>query len=689
MWFLGLRVRRPDVPIGDCEEPIARVALCDDGGGPVVGDSLLAGRQAFERGSWEEAREALTAADREAELGPDDLRLLADASWWVGHPEETVAALERAHSGYLEAGEKPAAAFVAVQLGYLAFRRLSAAVGSGWLGKAEELLDGVPETFAHAWLALLQMAGSMLVQGDVESALAHGERALDLARRLGVPEVEALAQSFKGYALVTRGDWKAGLALIDRATTAAVSGRIDLRSACDVYCNTIACCRDLGDYRRATEWTEEADRWMHDHSVGGYTGVCSVHRAELKRLRGSYAEAEQEARAASKELERYHLLDGVGMAHNEIGQVRLHRGDLEGAEQAFMQAYEYGHDALPGLALLRLASGKADEAMSLLEAPLSRGEPDGANRLWRARLLPALVTVAVAAGNHERAERAARELEGVAEDVERPALQAAALAARGEIMEAEGDHSGAVERFERAWRLWQENDMPYESARARMLLGRARRSGGQDATARMDLLAARSAFERIGAVRDMREAEELLGGEDTVRRRDPDRVVRTFMFTDIVTSTDLAGLLGDEAWGSVLSWHDRALRDEFGRFGGREVRHTGDGFFVVFENPSDAVEAAVAIQRRLADHRRREGFAPWVRVGVHTAEAIPEGGDFSGQGVHVAARVGDLGGKDDIVVSSATLEAIGRVRFPTVDRRAEDLKGVSDPVEVSNVEWRS
>lgn len=663
--------------------------MCDDGGDPAMGDSLLAARQAFERGSWEEAREALSAADQDGRLAPDDLRLLADASWWTGHPDETVAALERAHRGYLEAGEKPAAAYVAIQLGYLAFRRLSVSVGSGWLGKASELLEDVPETFAHAWLALLQMAGAMLVQGDVEGALEHGEKALDLAGRLGVPEVEALAQSFKGYALVTKGDWETGLALIDRATTAAVSGRIDLRSACDVYCNTIACCRNLGDYRRASEWTEEADRWMHNHSVGGYTGVCSVHRAELKRLRGSYAEAEQEARSACKELERYHLLDGVGMAYNEIGQVRLHRGDLDGAEQAFMQAYEYGHNALPGLALLRLARGKADEAMSLLEAPLSHGKPDGADRLWRAGLLPAQVTVALAAGDHETAERAARELEGVAEDVERPAFEAAALTARGEMMEADGDHSGAVERFERAWRLWQENDMPYESARARMLLGRAKRAAGQDATARMDLAAARSAFERIGAVLDMREAEELLGGEESVARRDRERVVRTFMFTDIVTSTDLAGLLGDEAWDSVLSWHDRALRAEFGRFGGREVRHTGDGFFVVFEDPSDAVEAAVAIQRRLADHRRREGFAPWVRVGVHTAEAIPEGGDFSGQGVHVAARVGDLGGKDDIVVSSATIEAAGRIRFPTFDRRAEALKGVSDPVEVSNVEWRS
>ena len=97
------------------------------------------------------------------------------------------------------------------------------------------------------------------------------------------------------------------------------------------------------------------------------------------------------------------------------------------------------------------------------------------------------------------------------------------------------------------------------------------------------------------------------------------------MFTDIVTSTDLVGLIGDDAWGELLRWHDRELRSAFANHRGEEVNHTGDGFFVAFERASDGIECAVDIQRRLARHRREHGFAPRVRIGLHTAEATREG----------------------------------------------------------------
>ena len=96
------------------------------------------------------------------------------------------------------------------------------------------------------------------------------------------------------------------------------------------------------------------------------------------------------------------------------------------------------------------------------------------------------------------------------------------------------------------------------------------------------------------------------------------------MFTDIVTSTDLVGLIGDDAWGELLRWHDRELRSAFANHRGEEVNHTGDGFFVAFERAIDGLECAVDIQRRLARHRHEHGFAPTVRIGLHTAEASRE-----------------------------------------------------------------
>jgi class 3 adenylate cyclase len=160
------------------------------------------------------------------------------------------------------------------------------------------------------------------------------------------------------------------------------------------------------------------------------------------------------------------------------------------------------------------------------------------------------------------------------------------------------------------------------------------------------------------------------------------------MFTDIVTSSDLVGLIGDEAWEKLLRWHDRELRASFARNGGEEVKHTGDGFFVAFERAVDGVGCAVDIQRRLARHREEHGFAPLVRIGLHTTEASHQGRDYSGRGVHVAARIEASAGGEEILVSSAVIEETGALRFPLSEPRVVTLKGITDPVEVRSVAWR-
>lgn len=162
------------------------------------------------------------------------------------------------------------------------------------------------------------------------------------------------------------------------------------------------------------------------------------------------------------------------------------------------------------------------------------------------------------------------------------------------------------------------------------------------------------------------------------------RVLKTFMFTDIVGSTNLVEVLGDEAWDTLLQWHNTALREVFGAHEGEEISTTGDGFFVSFDSPEAAVAAAIAIQRRLAEHRRTAGFAPQVRIGLHASDATRVGGDFRGKGVHEAARIAALGGAGEIVASAGTVGAGQR----TSNRRSEALKGLSEAIEVVNIDWR-
>lgn len=179
------------------------------------------------------------------------------------------------------------------------------------------------------------------------------------------------------------------------------------------------------------------------------------------------------------------------------------------------------------------------------------------------------------------------------------------------------------------------------------------------------------------------EVEELLPWQ--LRGKEaPRRVEKTFMFTDIEGSTNLVEVLGDDAWQGVLRWHDETLRALFVDHRGEEVVATGDGFFVGFDSPDDALACAVAIQRRLDEHRRVNGFAPKVRIGVHASGATQVGRNFSGKGVHEAARIAALadGGQ---ILSSRDTAAGGR--FPTSNPQEVTLRGTSEAMAIVTVDW--
>jgi len=657
--------------------------------------TLELGRDAARRHAWSEAADALSRADREDALSVEDLELLGTASWWAGQPDEATDALERAVAEYEAVGRREDEARVALDLAYLAARRLANAVAGGWMARAERVLATLPDSPLHATVALFG-AVDQLMSGDIGTGVELADRAIDLAAKVGSLDVRYMAMSLRGMADVISGRSQEGLARLDEAAAAASSGRLGLRAASDIYCTTIAACRTVGDLDRARQWADEGERWMRRHAANGYPGICQVHRAELKMLRGDWSEAEQDARRACDELRRFRLLEGVGYAQNAVGEIRLRMGDLDGAAEAFDQAYEFGHPAQPGLALLALARGDVDEAKRSIAravaATTTGSITDQATRGW---LLPAQVEIALAAGDLETARQAVEGLEAIAADFGRPLFRAGAMTARGELLLGESKPTEASPVLDRSWRLWQSTDLPYEAAQARLHYAQALAAEGDEVTARRDLLAARAAFERLGAALDVRRVDALLGvaGEEghggRVDDRRRERATRTFMFTDIVTSTDLLGIIGDEAWRELLDWHDRELREAFSRHGGEAVSQTGDGFFAAFERAVDGLECAIDVQRRLARHRREHGFSPSVRIGLHTAEATRRARDYSGHGVHVAARVGAAAGRDEILATSAVLAdaELGK-RFRLSEPRELALKGLREPVEVRAVDWR-
>jgi class 3 adenylate cyclase len=642
------------------------------------GEPLAAGREAVVNHAWREAFERLQEADAEEALSPDDLDALAEAAWWMGRLGSAIDARERAFAAYVESGNTRRAGMMAMWLAKDNYSRRASASAGAWMKRADRLLADEPESIEYGHLERLKAVLAFEGFHDYAEAVTRAERALEIGTRLGDRDLMAVALHDRGRILVATGAVDEGFAAMDEATVAAVSGELTPYWTAAIYCNTISACRDVADYGRADEWSEAAKRWCERQTIAGFPGLCRVYRAEIMRLRGAWSEAEDEARLATEELRDFNV-SYAAAAFYEVGEIRRRAGDLAGASDAFREAHRLGHAAQPGLSLLMFAEGDTEGAAASIGNAL---QEETADRLHRARLLPAQVEIALAGGDADRATAATLELEEIAEDFGSAALRAAAAAARGALLLSEGDVQGAVTALRSACRLWQDLSVPYEGAASRLVLGLAYRARGDDTNAELELEVARSAFERLGAVRDARRASDLLGAA----QHGGVSASRTFMFTDIVKSTPLLEAIGDDAWTHLLRWHDETIRSLLREHHGEEIDHAGDGFFVAFDSARAALDCATAIQRTLREHRRTHGFSPEVRIGLHEATARHVAAGYRGRGVHEAARIGALAQGGEIVASVATMKEAGALDR-VAEHREVTLKGISDPVEVVTVRW--
>lgn len=621
--------------------------------------------------------------DASQDLTAERLDEGGEAAWTAGDYDEAFRLRERAYSEYLGRGDEAKAALVASILASDYYQRGDLAVGAGWQGTSERLLDGLQECPGHGFATWVRSQIKLLFEKDLDAAYGLAQETVDIGRRLGDVDVEMLGLVCQARTLVRLGRVGEGMGLIDEAMTAAVSGRLGPYAACIVFCHTLSSCHELADYRRAAEWADAAQKCCVRDRIVPASGDCRIHKAGILRRRGAWGEAEAEVTRGCAEYSANAI--HVGLGQYELGEIRLRRGDMDGAEAAFARAHELGRVPQPGLALLRLAQGRVESAAGLIEQALADEPLDVA----RAELLAARVEIALAAQDVETARSAAAELAAIAARFGTVALAASVASAEARIQLAAGDVAAVVETIRRAQRLWHDAGVPYEAARARLVLADAQLALGDPESAALELRAAHQTFERLGAVPDDRQvvaALRSLAGGVELAASDAVEVVRTFMFTDIVDSTPLAEAIGDDAWIHVLRWHDETLRGLFARHRGEEVDHTGDGFFVSFPDAEHAISCAVEIQRTLTEHRRGHGFSPSVRIGLHTSTAIRRGSNYHGKGIHTAARIGEQAQSGEIVASAETLAQVEQ-GVPTSKRRSVQLKGIAAPVELAAIPW--
>jgi ATP/maltotriose-dependent transcriptional regulator MalT len=484
--------------------------------GPTEATLLERARGAAAAGDWQDAYTLFVAADARTPIAGPDLALLAGVAYAAGHLDVTLDAWERLHRASAQAGDRLAAAGAAVRVAmHLMFDTALLAPVRAWLTRAERLLEGHGEdTPVHAWLAVVRNY-ERLLSGDFVSARRWARRAIEAGTGRD-PAAAAVGRVAEARCLILEGDVTRGLELLNEAAVATVAGDLDPLSTGVVYCEVVCAFQALGQYDLAEEWTEAMERWRHGQPVGSLHGRCRVHRAEILRLRGSCAEAETEILMACEELRPY-LRREFGWPLTELGRIRFRKGDIQGAEDAFLAAHQAGWDPQPGLALVHLARGDVVRAAASIREALDRPsivpskEWPPNTELRRAPLLEAQVEIAVAAGDLNRARSAADELGRVASLFKSKALAAGAALARGRVRLAEGDTAGAGHDFEAAAQQWSGIGAPYETAMARMCLAHALRAEGKEERGLLEIRASRTTFERIGAVYQEARAAQACG----------------------------------------------------------------------------------------------------------------------------------------------------------------------------------
>jgi DNA-binding CsgD family transcriptional regulator len=473
---------------------------------------LERGRESFEALAWADAYECLSRAERATSLSGDDLTRLATAAHMLGRVDEWIPLLERAHQRHVEEGNELSAVRSAFWIGMNLALRGELGPASGWLGRAQRMLERHEGECVEQGYMLLPVSFQHELSGDLDGAEATAAAAVEVGERFGDRDLFALAIHTQGMVVAKGGRVAEGLRLLDEAMVAVTAGECTPVVAGIVYCGVILACEDVYEVRRAQEWTAALTRWCEQQpDLISFRGRCLVHRAQLKRLHGDWPAALDEARLAGERFAVSMNPGAVARSWYLQGDVLRLMGRFEEAEESYRQASRLGLEPHPGLALLRLAQGDETRAA----AAIRRATGEMADPAARAGLLPACVDILLAAGDVDEARRACDELEEIATAYGTELLRALSAQARGSLELAAGDGEGASVRLREACDLWQALDAPFELATARTLLGQARRLVGDDEGFELEVEAARDVFEELGATPAVTWVDSLTGSGES------------------------------------------------------------------------------------------------------------------------------------------------------------------------------
>jgi DNA-binding CsgD family transcriptional regulator len=375
------------------------------------------------------------------------------------------------------------------------------------------LLEHEEHECAEQGYLLLPVVEQQLAAGDCEAAYATAASAAAIGDRCGDADLIACARHDQGRIRIQQGQVEKGLALLDEVMVAVTAGELSSVVTGLMYCSVIQACQEVYAFGRAREWTAALAQWCEEQpEMVAFTGVCRVHRAEIMQLSGAWQDAIEEAQRVREHAQGVSRQTAAAALYQQAEVHRL-RGEFAAAEEAYRSASQWGLEPQPGLALLRLAQGRTDAAVAAIRRALSAA----ADPLQRTKLLPARIEIMLAAGDVQDARTACRELEEITARLDAAVLGAMAAHARGALELAEGDAHAALGSLRRAFEVWQQIEAPYVAARVRVLIGLACRTLGDHDGGGLELDAARAVFEQLGAAPDLARIESLIRGAPSGR----------------------------------------------------------------------------------------------------------------------------------------------------------------------------
>lgn len=555
--------------------------------GALEGDPLSAGQEALQRAAWAEARACFEAALRREETA-EAHEALSWACWWLDDFEPVVQAREAAFRLYRQKNDDLGAARVAIWLAsdYCDFRG-EAAISSGWLRRAESLLEPLPQAPEHGWLRLIEADTTLSFASEMSKAREASATAAEIGRMLGDLDLMMMSLAVQGFALVCEGEVEAGFQWLDEAAAAAAGGELTRQSApIWILCYLIYSCEWVRDFDRAAQWCQRM-REIADRLCFLFPrGICRVHYAGVLILRGRWGEAEGEL-AEAEALFSASRLPWTAESRVRLAELRRRQGRFDEAEQIFLEV-EWHPLALIGLAELALDKGRPRDADEFC-ARLLRQIPEGAS-FQRVAVLEIVVRAAALLGQHSRVADALAQINMLSEKAATLPLRAARCFSAAMEAIAAGDFERARTCLEDAADLFEKSGTPYEAARARLELAGVLVSLGRLRRACREAEKARDGLERLGSRFQAGRARALL--KDIERRTAEDATGSGTDGTHLTArQTEILRLIAD---GNV----DRDIATVLGLSEHTVHRHVAN-ILTRLALPSRAAAAAYAAARKL------------------------------------------------------------------------------------------